>query len=416
MQGLHYHAMSLKGGVYKDGQYVNVNPYDQSQFTRPLQLHRRMARDKIAQAEQTEAAPGVDDKERELMSIRREERQREREANQAQIAPTGGEAAKKSTRQKPKKKVEDVYYKEHDEKSVKKSTLKYAEARPWHLEDFEHKNTFVGSYEEPPSEESVMFEIGANGFRMVPVEKWYRFARANRVSVMDGDAIEKEMAKPAKMPRFFKNTKTNIEEMKKEAMEKRIAQIRSQQRGGGGDDDEEERTETKDEYNADVDEMDFEFGDEFQDDDEGFVFGDQDADEQKDIEKKMREEMRNAGLGATGIKDEDKDYDAEEERKRKEEKEEKQMTKKLRKALMKKERKNEYHDDSEHGEFSESSESEDSDEERERLEQERKEEEAKKTNGDKSGASTKGTNTPSGTCGEEGSVKTGQQLEAPWLA
>lgn len=409
MQGLHYHAMKLQGRIYKNGQYEPINPYDQSQFTRPLQLHRRMARDKMAQAEQLDVASGMDDKDKELQAIKREERQREREANQAQIAPTGGDA-KKSARPKPKKKVEDVFFKEYDEKAVKKSDLRYTEARPWHLEDFDHKNVFVGNYEEPPSEESVMFEIGENGFRMVPVEKWYRFTQANRVAAMEGDAIEKEMAKPAKLPRWFNKTQVSNDEARKQAMEKRKAEFRAQQRGG---DEEEEKPESKDDYNADVDEMDFEFNDEFQDDDEGAMFGDQDAEDQKDLEKRLREEMRNAGLGATGIKDEDKDYDAEEEKQREEEKEEKRRTKRMRKALLKKERKNEYDDDSEHGEFSESSESEDSEDERERLEQERKQEEARKINGDKSGASTKGTNTPSGRVEKKDSSRPGNSLKRP---
>lgn len=409
LQGLHYHAMNLHGKLHRNGESVYPNPYDQSHFTRPVQLHRRNPREKIAQAEQSDATPGVDDKERELQSIKREERQREREANQALIAPTGGDS-KKPSRQKPKKKVEDVFSKEHDDDKAKQYSLKYEEARPWHLEDFEHKNVWVGNYEEPPSEQSVMFEIGTDGFRMVPVEKWYRFTQSNRVNALDGDAVEKEMAKAPKMPRWMLKTHVNSEEAQKIKTEQRRAALRAQQRGG---DDEDERPVKKEEYNADVDEMDYEFNDEFQDDDEGLLFGDMDADEQKEVDKKMRDEMRNAGLGATGIKDEDRDYEAEEAKEREEEKAEKRLTKRLRKALLKKERKNEYDDESEHGEFSESSESEDSGEERERLEQERKQEEARKVNGDKSGASTKGTNTPSGRAEKRDHSKLGNALKRP---
>lgn len=255
-----------------------------------------------------------------------------------------------------------------------------------------------------------MFEIGEHGFRMVPVEKWYRFQQVNRVKALDGDAVEKEMVKPSRVPRWVMKTQVNNETTRKQELERRRAELRARQRGG---DDDEEEAMKREEYNADVDEVDYEFNDEFQDDDEGLIFGDQDADEQKDLEKKLREEMRNAGLGATGIKDEDKDYDAEEEKQREAEKAEKRRTKRMRKALLKKERKNEYDDDSEHGEFSESSESEDSDEERERLEQERKQEEARKANGDKSGASTKGTNTPSGRAEKKEASRLGPSLKRP---
>lgn len=407
MDAVHFHAMKLQGPIFKDGQRVTPNPYDESQFTRPLTLHRRNAREK-AHVERPDAAPGVDDKERELNAIRREERQREREANQAQIAPTGGDA--KKPRQKPKKKVEDVYSKEWSETHQRKYDLKYAESRSWHLEDFGRKNVWVGLYEEAPSEESVMFEIDQNGFRMVPVEKWYKFVQTNKVNALDNDTIEKEMGKPVRLPRWLKETHVNKDELDKQKAAERKAAFKAQQRGG---DEEEEVAVKKEEYNADVDEMDFEFNDEFQDDDEGMLFGDQDADEQKDLEKRLREEMREAGLGATGIKDEDKDYDAEEREQRQEEKEEKRRTKRMRKALLKKERKNEYDDEEEHGEFSESSESEDSEDERERLEQERKQEEARKLNGNKSGASTKGTNTPSGRQEKRDPARHGSSLKRP---
>lgn len=408
-RGLHYHAMKLHAQVWKDGQKVPVNPYDPSQFTRPLQLHRRSARDKLAQAEQPDASAGVDDKERELINIRREERQREREANQAQIAPTGSDPRK--PRQKPKKKVEDVWQDDQNEHKMKLTKLKYEETRPWHLEDFEHKHIYVGRYEEPPSEESVLFEIGQNGFRMVPVEKWYRFTeQSTRVEKnLDSDQVEKEWAKKAKVPRWFNKTQQANDEERKQAYQARMAKLRGEQRGG----DEEEMVAPKDEYNADVDEMDFEFNDEFQDDDEGAMFGDLEGEDAKEIERKLREEMRNAGLGATGIKDEDRDYDAEEEKQREEEKAEKRRTKRMRKALLKKERKNEYDDDSEHGEFSESSESEDSEEERERLEQEAKQEEARKANGEKSGGSTRGTNTPSGRTEKKDPTRLGNSLKRP---
>ena len=188
-------------------------------------------------------------------------------------------------------------------------------------------------------------------------------------------------------------------------------------RRGGDDDDMGNRGGNRDEYNADVDEIDFGYDDEFQDDDHGFLFGEANDDEAKETEQRLREEMREAGLGAaTGIKDDTKDWDAEEQKKREEEAEEKRMTKRLRKQLMKKERKMEYDSDSEHGEFSEDSESEDSDEERERLEEEKKqkeEEEAKKLNGDKSGASTRGTNTPNGRAEKKDHARLGHSLKRP---
>lgn len=400
--GLHYHSMRLKSTEEK-----MVNPYDPSQFQRPVRLHRRMARDKREVAEQSDVASGVDDKERELMSIKRAERQAEREANQALIAPTGGDA-KKTTKKKPQKKVEDVYYDDNNPKHRQRAQLRYEEARPWHLEDFEGKNVWVGSYEEPLSERSVMFEIGANGFRMVPVEKWYTFQQTNRFEIMDSDAVEKHMGQKFKAPRWFLGTQAANDEARRQATlharQQRIRQSR--------DSEDDYMPMKREEYQADVDEIDFEFNDEFQDDDEGMIFGDQD-DDAKEIEKKIREEMRDANLAGTGLKDEDKDYDEEEQEERQKERDAKKKARRMRKQLIKKERKNEYDSDSDRNEFSESEESEDSEEERERLEEERKQEEARKASGDKSGASTKGTNTPTGRSEKRDQNRLGASLKRP---
>lgn len=398
MQGLHYHAMRLQSRSDKEhGGTMMINPYDESQFTRPVRLHRRSARDKMETLEQSDAASGVEDKEREVMNARRAERQAEREANQALIAPTGAET-KKRTKKKSQKKVEDVYYDENDPKQRQRAQLRYEEARPWHLEDFDNKNVWVGSYEEPLTETSVMFEIGEQGFKMVPVERWYKFTQTNRVSAMDSDAVEKHMGKKFKAPRWFLGTQEANDDMRRQAAMAQRQHMAAQMRRF--DEDDAPRTAKREEYRADVDEIDFEFNDEFQDDDEGFIFGDQEVDEAKEIEKKIRDEMREANLGGTGVKDEDKDWDAEEQKEKVKEQEERRRAKRIRKQLIKKERKNEYDSESERNEFSESSESEDSEEERERAEEEKKQqqqqEEARKLGGDKSGASTRGTNTPSG--------------------
>lgn len=412
MQGLHFHAMDLRTRSGRDGSKTLVNPYDEKQFTRPVRLHRRSARDKMETAEQSDVASGVDDKEKELMSIKRAERQAEREANQALIAPTGGDS-KKPVKKKPQKKVEDVYYDENDPRQRQRAQLRYEEARPWHLEDFDNKNVWVGSYEEPMSDSSVLFEIGQEGFKMVPIEKWYKFTQTNRVSVMDSDAVEKHMDKKFKAPRWFLKTQEENDENRRLAAMQQRERMRAQMRGV--DDDDGDPFMKREEYQADVDEIDFEFKDEFQDDDEGFIFGEEQDEEAKEIERKIREEMRGANLAGTGVKDEDKDWDEEEQKEREKEQEEKRRTKRMRRQLIKKERKNEYDSESDRGEFSESSESEDSEEEREKAEEEqrKRDEEAKKVNGDKSGASTKGTNTPTGRSEKKDVSRLGASLKRP---
>lgn len=396
LRGIHHHALKLQTSAHAERrEAIIANPYDESQFTRPVRLYRRSARDKFEQGDQSDAGSGVDDKTREFNEIKRAEREAQKEANQALIAPTG-ETAKRPNKKKPQKKVEDVYYDESNPKHQARSRLRYEEARPWHLEDFGGKNKWVGSYEEPLSMTNVMFAIEEGGFRMVPIEKWYRFIRTDRVTALPTEQIEKLMNKPMKVPRWFSKPKDAAEAATQEVYRlKKERQEQARRPTKREDSDEEASGFVKNEdYRADVDEIDFEYNDEFQDDDEGLILGAENDDETKEIEKKIREEMRGANLAGTGVKDEDKDWDEEEQEEKRAEAEERKKQKKIRKQLKKKELRHEYESDSDRA-YESSSDSEDTDEERERHEEERKKEEARKDD-EKSGASTRGTNTPSG--------------------
>ncbi|KAK5125740.1 hypothetical protein LTR85_012014 [Meristemomyces frigidus] len=404
-RGLHHHAFKLQAGVGPDNKPLEVNPYSEELFTRPVRLHRRLARDKPEGGDQSDAASGVDDKEREQRETKKAERQAEREANQALIAPTGEVAVKKQIKKKQQKKVEDVYYNENNAKQKARSQLRYEEARPWHMEDFDGKNKWIGSYEEPLSGTNVMFEVTEGGFKMIPVEKWYKMVRSDRVAAMSMDQIEKIMAQKHFAPRWFLGSHEAADDAKKAAYAAKREQMEEarQRRNRKKEEDEDDPVVKQEEYRADVDEIDFEFNDEFQDDDEGFIFGDQGDDDVKDIERRIREEMRSANLAGTGVKDEDKDYDSEEKKEKLAKDEERKKQKKLRRKLKKKELRHEYESDTddEH-KYEESSDSEDSEEEREREEEERKKKEeeeartASQANGGTSGASTNGTNTPTG--------------------
>lgn len=393
-----------------------ANPYDESQFTRPLRLHRRFPRDQLM--DHTPVEDGEDNKDREKEEIRRAERLAQREANQAQIAPTEKSVAAKK-RPQFKKKVEDVFYPQDTPEAQKRAKLRYEEGRPWHLEDFEGKNTWIGSYEEPLSESHAMLKLEANGsFRMVPLEKWYRFTPTGRYKTMDLDEAEKHMSKKVKESRWF------LENSESGDLRRRMEQERQRNmnRGRVGERGESRMVKNEDDDGGggdrldvaqDVDEIDFEAEDEFQDDDEGKLFGGDD-DEVKESERKIRSEMLGANIFAgSGVK-EDKDWDAEEQREKKEADAERRKAKKLRKHLIKREKKYEYESESDHP-YSEDSDSESETSEAERLkEEERKkeEEEKAKTNGEtiRSGASSAGTNTPAGRSEKHGDPLKNSQL------
>ncbi|GAB7339533.1 hypothetical protein MBLNU457_6146t1 [Dothideomycetes sp. NU457] len=393
LEGLRFHAMRL----VSDGA---INPWDQTQFTHPLRLHRRFPRDKMNQPMAEE--DGVDSKEREKEEIRRAERQAQREADQAQIAPTGKpEQNKKKQMFKGKGKVEDVYHPQDTDAARKKSRLRYEEGRPWHLEDFDSKNVWVGAYEEPLSESHVMLSLSADGkFRMVPLEKWYRFTATNRYKTLDLDAAEKVMAQKHRPGRWLAEkeqgmtVRKRLEAQRMTMHERGRVGMRSEQRPKGEDDDDGYKADAAD----DQDELDFEHEDEFQDDDEGKLFGEYDDEETKETERRVRQEMLGANIFAgTGVK-EDKDWDKEDEEEKKKAAEERKRSKGTRKTLVKSERAYEYQSDSDHP-YSEESESENSEEERQKEEERKKEEEKLKTDGANkapSVASTAATNTPSG--------------------
>ncbi|CAK4034133.1 Rap30 74 interaction domain-containing [Lecanosticta acicola] len=381
-EGLRHHALKLRSRLdEQSGKPMVVDPYDESQFTRPLRLHRRYARDKMETGEQSEA-DGIDDTEREALYKRRAERQAEREENQKLIAPTGGDSSK-PTKKKNQKKVEEGRD-ESNPARQKRQQLRYEEARPWHLEDFEGKNMWAGSYESALSESSIMLRLDRDGFRMVPIEKWYQFVQTGKVkSDLTSDDIEKLMNKKVRMDRWGLGTQKANEEARREEM-RRVAEQRRMR-----DEDDEPRLEDRAEFDADRDMLDMDWKDEFQDDDEGVLIQGDEGEDEKEIEQKLWMEMRAAGLGGTGVKEEDLDPEEEERQKQIAEEEEKKKARRLRKQLKKREHRGEYESDSDDL---------DSDTEEEEDEEKKKEEAAKAAlpNGDKSGASSRGTNTPSG--------------------
>ncbi|KAF2723026.1 Rap30/74 interaction domain-containing protein [Polychaeton citri CBS 116435] len=398
LQGLRHHV--IKFLPKQDNQTlanIEVNPFDESQFTRPVHLHRRLARDKaIQQRQEEEELPGVDDKEREMMLAKKADKEAQREADKAQIAPGGSEP--KPAKRKNEKKFQYSNYIDavNDPVRAKRAKLRHEEARQWHLEDFDRKNTWVGSYEEPLSEQSAMFVVENNGFRMVPLERWYKFIPTNKVQAMPIEHAEKYYKERFKPDRWFMKTQQANEDAIKKALQSQ-QQPGTQQRQKRPADDENGGVFANAggaTFRGDVDEIDFEFDGEFQDDDEGMIFGDT-AEEAKETYDRIRQEQREANLPSTGIKEEDRDWDMEEEMEKQQEKDERRRARKMRKALKKKEHKFEYDSDSDKSYFS-LTESEDSDEEREREAKEKEEEARKQANGDKSGISTKGSNTPTG--------------------
>ncbi|KAF2028041.1 Rap30/74 interaction domain-containing protein [Setomelanomma holmii] len=388
---------------------VDIN--DKEQFTPPIRLHRRDPRAPPSGVgshfEEEETKEDLEEiKERERIELQKEERRKIRDENQAKIAPTG-----KTKPQAFQKKTEQKYRPDDTPEAKKRQLLRYEETLPWHLEDFENKQTWVGTYESELSEAHVMLSTDPNNphgaVRLAPMERWYRFSVKGKVKPT-GDDLDKVMYKVENVPGFLRNIEARAAVREREH-ERSQARAGLRTRVGGGDDDEgrirRQRRGPDDDApikrEADADDIDFNLEEDFADDEEGLngLF-EGDAEEVKEAEEKLKRDR----LTAPAF-----DRPDEAEVARREEAEEKMMEqlrameKVVKKTLIKREKRFDYADSDGENPYLTSSDSE-TDSETERLRaKEEEEKKAVEANGKApdggnppSGASTKGTNTPSG--------------------
>ncbi len=319
---------------------------NEADFTRPIRLYRRDPRAGPtgfnANVSETDVKnEEIDEKERERQETQRAERQAIREANQAQIAPT----AKAAKPPAFKKKTEQVFRTDDTPEARKRSQLRYEEALPWHLEDFDNKNTWVGTYEAALSECHVMLVVEEQCFRLVPLEKWYKFTAKSNVKYVSVEEAEERMNKKYKEPRWILESQQQNEEKKQQERLQAKAR-RLYTRSAGRDDEKPIKTEGDDdrpEIAPDADDIDYNLEDDFADDEVDAMLGGDDEEQKMASEKIKREQL---GANLFGVNQE-KDYDAEEQEQKNESRLKKRQEKELRKALMKMEKNFAYEDDSE---------------------------------------------------------------------
>ncbi|KAI9367411.1 hypothetical protein BJX61DRAFT_305950 [Aspergillus egyptiacus] len=361
-----------------------VDPRDESQFTRPVRLQRRDPRTRQHEAGADRVHPGqrlssetsnqVEDIEREEMEARKVAREKERAENLAQIAPSIGSAPKRTN--VPKQKTQQVSKTDMTPEEIARTRIKYEEALPWHLEDFDNKNIWVGNYEAALSETHAVFILENTGrMLMIPVEKWYRFNAKNQFKTLTIEEAEKFMAKKIKDPRWF------MEKQQELAQQKELEQFAKQRKVYAG----KQATPAADGLEAD--EMDFE-EDRFADDEEHDDLFNEDEDA-KAAEKRIKQDQLKANV--FDLKDE-KEYEEEELRERKEKEARRILGKKVRKALQRREKNYDYSSGSDANPYTDEESSDESDVEK-ANEDERKTEEERKRD---SATSSKGNTTPSG--------------------
>ncbi|PGG97297.1 transcription initiation factor TFIIF subunit alpha [Blastomyces parvus] len=381
-EGFKYH-------VAKFASKKNIDPRDESSFTRPVRLQRRDPR-----ASNTGPAADRDDQpprrhgelneaEREELEAKKAAREKERAENLAQIAPSAAMAQKKANAPKPR--TQQVFKSKMTPEEIAKARIKYEEALPWHLDDFDNKGTWVGNYEAAMSETYAMFVLQNDGkIRMVPLDKWYKFTTKTPFKTLTIEEAEKFMAKKVKDPRWF--AEKEQDRVQKKALEDyaRQSKLFTGRREGSGVSE-----------GFEGDDLDFE-EDRFADDEEHAGIFDEDEDA-KVAEKRIKEDQLKANI--FDLKDEHM-YDEEENQEKKEKEALKNFGKHVRKALQRREKNFDYSSGSDANPYSDES-SDDSEterlkEEQQKLEEERTKKEKGKESDRNSGISTKGTNTPSG--------------------
>ncbi|KAH6659598.1 hypothetical protein BKA67DRAFT_19511 [Truncatella angustata] len=387
--GMRSHVMRL---VPPRKTQAGIDPSDQNEFTRPVLLHRRDPRQPPPGRSHKEPTPEAEESpeqiaERERLAQAKAERDTQKAIDDAQKAPSSG-PMKKQPKQKDKPQGTKVNHGPRTAAQKKESEIRYEEALPWHLEDADGGNVWVGQYEQPLSGTKVAILYKDNKFIVTPLEKWYKFSsKRSSVNAMTLDEVEAILKKKAPVARWA------MRDQQREAAEKELAASRGQ-----GMVKQESRTykQSSRAEKADHDDIDMS-GDEFQDDDENTNLEADKDEDSKDAQEKVRRDQLGANL--FGHADE-KVVEKEEAQRRREELERKLFGKNMKKALKKRDKQFQYDDtddsERERDPFASSSEEEsdsESDEEKAKKEKEEKEKEAKdKITGD----SSKGNNTPQG--------------------
>ncbi|KAI2629559.1 Rap30/74 interaction domain-containing protein [Hypoxylon sp. NC1633] len=400
-EGLRFHVMRFAppgARLAKPGD-PGIDPTNQDEFTRPVTLHRRDPRqpppgrqakeDPLVEEEGEEDS--ADAAEAERLAQIKAEREAQRAADNAQKAPVAKEANNKGKKEKePKKPSAQVFYRPRTEEQRKQGEIRYEEALPWHLEDADGKNVWVGQYEGPLSDSKIALKIHNDGFRMIPMEKWYKFSsKRGAFQVMSIEEAEKAMNKKVALGRWAIRDNQRQEAEKAMAESRAIVNGRVAVKQESGTFRQASRQEKMDHDDIDMS------GDEFQDDDETAGYEPDRDEDTKQAENRIRRDQLNANL--FGDADEVK-VEKDEADEKKEELERKLFGKNLKKALKRRDKQFQYDSDSSRDNPFASSESDsDSDSEDEKEDQEKKGEKDKDKDKDKdAGTSSKGTNTPQG--------------------
>ena len=326
LQGLRYH-------VARFSSKRNIDPTDQEVFTRPVRLHRRDPR--APPPGSLHGATGQDGEDNMIDDQKRSEEEQKaqraaiREEQHAQIAPSTKAGSGKKLAPF-KKKIEQVYSQTEEKKGLSK--IHYEETLPWHLDDFEGKQTWQGAYESSLSQTYAMLVLGADErFRMVPLQRSYKFTPKDLFQTMTIEEVEFRMKQKQKEPRWImqhkQEEKQKLAEEQSMRGQKKLFVGKVEREGGQGGS---AAAYTKQE-NPEVDDLDFSDGDMFADDEENMNPYNEDE-EAKEAEQRIKKDQLQANI--FDLKDE-KDYEKAERKEKEQRQLERKRGKKIKRKLEK---------------------------------------------------------------------------------
>ena len=360
--GIRFHVMRFQAVADKNDKVMmdgtrSVDPSDPSQFTRPVTLSRRDPRqppigiqlkDQAQQRQQKQVPEPPTDEEAARIATAKAEREAQRAHDLAQIAPVAKDpnaAAKKAAKKAPKETKYTPVFRRPDEAFQKESELRYEESLPWHLEDADGKNVWVGSYVGALSENHAALVIDGSNFRMIPVQKYYAFKAKPPFTPYSIEQAENIMNKKADVGRWAMLEQERLSKEKEMVEARRILWGPSMIKGESATFKGSSRSEK-----VEHDELDMS-GDEFQDDDEQPTL---DRDEDEDA-REAQDKIRRDQLGANLFgKANEQEVEAKIREEEDDEMERKILGKAVRKMLLKREKEAIYATDSDDDPFASS--------------------------------------------------------------
>ncbi len=334
LEGIRHHIMRFN--QTKPGK--PIDPTDEEEFARPVTLRRRDPRfqpsARMVVKEESVPNHAEDEAEAERMRQIKADREAQKALDQAQIAPVMKPNEPKAKQTKKEKTT--TFFARHTDAQKKEADIHYQERYPWFLEDADGKNAWKASYVAPLSEVNCALVIQGQSFRMIPLERWYKFdARPNfnTLSIEEAERLMKESEKGVKRWVMLDRDKQVADQEKKEYRvflggRARVKTESSTSKAAN-------KSERKDDFDIDMS------GDEFQDDDDaaGFEADDEDTKESKD---RVRRDHLGANMFGEGKEDE---IDKEEKEQQDEKSKNKLLGKQIVKGLVNLEHAMDYKDD-----------------------------------------------------------------------